>query len=98
MLHSRLEGLSPDERRGFVPLSPDFVIELRSPSDALDDLHAKMREYLDNGARLDWLLDPDPRHVYVYRPDRPVERLDDPVTIHADAVLPSFVLDLRAVW
>jgi Uma2 family endonuclease len=57
-----------------------------------------MREYLDNGARLGWLLDPDPRHVYIYRADSPVERLENPATISGDSVLPGFVLDLAEVW
>lgn len=94
---SRWEELPPDERKKFARICPDFVLELRSPSDRLDDLQAKMREYLDNGARLGWLLDPEPRHLYVYRPDAPVERLEDPDTVSGDPVLPGFELDLRQI-
>jgi Uma2 family endonuclease len=96
--HARLAAILPEERRKFLPLCPDFVIELRSPTDALRDVRAKMEEYLANGARLGWLIDPDPRHVYVYRSGAPVERLDNPDTISGDPILPGFVLDLREIW
>ena len=98
MLRSRLARLSVEERRRFIPACPDFVLELRSPSDRLQDVQDKMAEYLANGARLGWLIDPDPRHVYVYRPDAPVERLENPETLSGDPVLPGFVLDLREIW
>ena len=94
----RWEQLSPAEREKFVPLCPVFVIELRSPIDRLRDVHDTMREYIANGARLGWLLDPKPRRVYVYRPDARVERLDNPQSISGDPVLPSFVLNLREIW
>jgi Uma2 family endonuclease len=93
----RWEALTPEQRRGFAPLCPDFVLELRSPSDALAYMQAKMQEYLDNGAQLGWLIDPIERKVYVYRPRAPVECLDDPSTLSGDPVLPGFVLDLRRV-
>jgi len=95
---SRWDALTPKQRKRFAPICPDFVLELRSPSDALADLHAKLAEYLANGARLGWLLDPEARRVFVYRPDAPLEQLDDPATVAGDPVLPDFVLDLRAVW
>jgi Uma2 family endonuclease len=98
MLRSRYEQIPAAERRVFVPACPDFVLELRSPSDRLQTLQAKMREYLANGARLGWLLDPESRRVYVYRPDRPVERLDDPATLVGDPVLVGFVLNLHEIW
>lgn len=97
-LRGRWETLSPEERRKFPPLCPDFVVELRSPSDALDTLQAKMEEYLANGARLGWLIDPDERKVYVYRPDAEVVCLENPAQIDGDPVLPGFVLDLSRVW
>src|SRR5262245_10029053 len=93
MLAVRYEVIPADQREVFVPACPDFVLELRSPSDRLRDVQAKMQEYLDDGARLGWLLDPAPRHVYVYRPDAPVERLENPATVAADPVLPGFVMD-----
>jgi Uma2 family endonuclease len=98
MLQSRFEEIPAAARRVFVPACPDFVLELRSPSDRLQTLQAKMREYLANGARLGWLLDPETRRVYVYRPDRPVERLDDPAMLAGDPVLVGFVLNVREVW
>ncbi len=95
---ARWEALSAEAREKFVPLCPDFVIELRSPSDRLRDQQDKMAEWIANGARLGWLIDRGPRQVYVYRPDAPVERLDAPTTLSAAPVLPGFVLDLREVW
>ena len=96
--HERLAQLTPEQRKKFIPACPDFVLELRSPSDAMATLHAKLREYMANGARLGWLLDPETRRVFVYRPDAPMEQLDDPATVSGDPVLPGFVLDLREVW
>jgi Uma2 family endonuclease len=95
---SRLEGLTPEQKRKFIPLCPDFVIELRSPTDSLGTLQAKMQEYLDNGAQLGWLFDPGEKQVYVYRPNEPIERLENPAQISGDPVLPGFVLDLREFW
>ena len=98
MLNSRLAQFSAAQRQRFIPACPDFVLELRSPSDRLEVLQAKMTEYVANGARLGWLLDPDARQVYVYRADGPIQRLDNPDTVSGDPVLPGFVLDLREVW
>ncbi len=98
MLLSRWEALTEAERDRFAPISPDFVIELRSPSDRLIVVQAKMVEYMENGVRLGWLIDPETRRVYVYRPDRPVEILEEPDIVSGYPVLPGFVLDLRAIW
>jgi Uma2 family endonuclease len=98
ILRSRLQQIPAAERAKFLPLCPDFVLELRSPTDRLAVVQAKMEEYLANGARLGWLLDPEQRRVYVYRPDAPVARLDRPETVAGDPVLPGFVLDLREIW
>jgi Uma2 family endonuclease len=68
----RGDVLTREQREGFAPLCPDFVVELRSPTDRLSDLHDKMREYIDNGARLGWLIDPLDKRVYVYRPGQPI--------------------------
>lgn len=94
----RLNAFSAEEREKFLPICPDFVIELRSPSDRLRTLQDKMAEWIANGAKLGWLIDPRPRHVYVYRPGMPVERLDDPAELSDDSLLPGFVLDLREIW
>ena len=95
---SRLASLTPEQKRKFLPLCPDFVIELRSPSDNLKTVQDKMREYLDTGTLLGWLIDPVDRRVYVYRPGAAMECLDNPVTVSGDPELPSFVLDLKAIW
>jgi Uma2 family endonuclease len=94
----RWEALPVKERMGFGRLCPDFVVELRSPTDRLSDLQEKMQEYLDNGARLGWLIDPLEKRIYVYRPDQPIEVLDDPTTLSGDPVLPGFVWQVRELW
>ena len=94
----RWETLPRDERRRFSQLVPDFVLELRSPSDRLSDAQAKMAEYIDNGVRLGWLIDPDNRTVEIYRPGRDAERLEQPETVSGEAVLPGFELNLVEIW
>jgi Uma2 family endonuclease len=94
----RYEALTEDEREQFAPLCPDFVVELRSKSDSLSRLQAKMYEYIEQGARLGWLIDRAARRVYVYRPSHEVETLDAPDAIAGDPVLPSFLLQLREIW
>lgn len=95
---SRFARLSKEERAKFPPICPDFVIELRSASDSLSELQAKMREYIENGAQLGLLLDPSTRRVYVYKADGTVEQIDDAETITGDPLMPGFVLNLRGVW
>ena len=94
----RWKALTPAQRKKFAPICPDFVAELRSESDRLADRHAKLKEYIENGAALGWLIDPIARRVYIYRPDRPVETLDDPKEIAGDPVLPGFRLRLDEIW
>ena len=96
--HSRLEALADEQRRKFAPLCPDFIIELRSPTDRLRIVQDKMQEYLDNGMKLGWLIDPEQKRVYVYRPRSPVQELEAPEKVFGDPVLPGFVLNLREVW
>ena len=92
--NDRLAALTAEERAKFLPLCPDFVIELRSPTDSLSALRDKMREYMENGARLGWLIDPLGGQVFAYRPGVPVERLKEPESVSADPVLPGFRLEL----
>lgn len=94
----RWEALTPEEREGFAPICPDLVVELRSSSDDLKSLREKMREYMENQARLGWLIDRKNRKVEIYRQGRDVEILDSPATLSGEDVLPGFVLDLINVW
>jgi Uma2 family endonuclease len=96
--HSRLTGLKAEERAKFLPLCPEFVIELRSPTDSLDVLREKMQEYVENGTQLAWLIDPEQKRVYVYRPGEPTEELDQPEKISGQPLLSGFELDLREIW
>jgi Uma2 family endonuclease len=95
---SRLDALSDDEKEEYLPLCPDFLIEMRSRSDVLSKLHDKMDEYIADGLRLGWLIDPARKQVHVYRARLPMETLEDPDTVSADPVLPGFTLDLDGVW
>jgi Uma2 family endonuclease len=95
---SRWEAISKEERKKFALLVPDFVIELRSETDRLPPLQAKMVEYRDNGVRLGWLINPRDRQVEVYRLDCDVEVLENPLTLSGEAVLPGFILDLSSIW
>ena len=86
------------ERRAFPALCPDFVVELRPEGDPLPMLQRKMEEYLENGARLGWLIDPINRRVHVYRPGEPVQVLESPETVSGNPVLSGFELDLVEIW
>jgi Uma2 family endonuclease len=94
----RLAPLTAEEKGKFLPLCPDFVVELRSPSDRLADLKQKMEEYISNGALLGWLIEPFERQVFVYRPNQPIQQLDQPASVDAGPELPGFVLDLTKIW
>lgn len=96
--NERLARLTPQQREQFMPLCPDFVVELLSPSDSPSAAHAKMQEYLENGARLGWLLGPSARQVAAYRPGATTETLDDPARESGDPILPGFILDVHGVW
>lgn len=95
---ARWDALTPAQKGTFAEICPDFVVELRSESDTLKGLQAKMVEYLANGAKLGWLLNPKQRTVAVYRPGEVVEVLENPGQVAGDPVLPGFVLDLQRVW
>lgn len=92
----RLEALNPDPTR-FLPMAPDFAVELRSASDNLKTVQQKMQEYLDNGVRLCWLIDPQNQRVEIYRLGQDVEVLRSPTSLSGDDVLPRFVLDLTQI-
>lgn len=95
---ARWNALTPKQRQKFLPLCPDFAIELRSPSDNLDTLQKKMREYQDNGTRLGWLINPKDKRVEIYRQNQEVEILDNPSTLFGENVLSNFTLDLSTIW
>jgi Uma2 family endonuclease len=96
--NERLEALTDQQWQRFLPLCPDFVLELRSPSDALGRLQQKMEEYRQNGAQLGWLLDPVDKQVHVYRPGAEVEILVNPASLSGEPLLREFVLDLPRIW
>ena len=94
----RWDSLTKQQKKSFAPVCPDFVIELRSPSDSLTQLNRKMIEYLENGTSLGWLIDPLKRQVYVYRPNQEPVILVNPETISGDPLLPGFNLNLTELW
>jgi Uma2 family endonuclease len=94
----RWQALTPEQKGTFANICPDFVVELRSSSDSLKSVQAKMSEYIDNGAKLGWLINPQHRRVEIYRPGFDVEVLENPVELSGEEVLPGFVLNLRRVW
>ena len=96
--NERLEKISPAKRLKFLPLAPDFVIELRSKSDSLSALKEKMAEYIENGVRLGWLIDATKKKVYVYRQNAEVETLENPSEISGEPLLSGFVLNLKEIW
>ena len=95
---SRWSALTPEQREKFIPLCPDFVIELVSPSDSLKKSQEKMQEYMENGCRLGWLINRKKREVEIYRPGQDVEVLQSPLILSGENVLPGFVLNLQKIW
>lgn len=95
---SRWLALTPEQRRKFPPICPDFVLELRSHTDNLKPLQLKMQEYLDSGVRLGWLLNPDEQQVEIYRPGHAVDVLSAPASLSGETVLPGFTLQIDWLW
>jgi Uma2 family endonuclease len=95
---ARWQQLTAKQRKGFPPVCPDFVIELRSESDRLADLQEKMEEYMQNGAQLGWLIDPLLAQAHVYQAGKQPEVLDRPQSLSGGELLPGFVLDLSRIW
>jgi Uma2 family endonuclease len=93
----RWEALTQEEKEKFAPLCPDFVVELRSKTDSLEKLQAKMQEYIDNGAKLGWLLDRQNSRVEIYRPNQAVEIISSPSSLSGEDILPGFVLYLENI-
>jgi Uma2 family endonuclease len=97
MTKERWDALPKVERERFAHICPDFVVELRSKTDDMSKLREKMQEYIAQGVRLGWLIDPKAGAVEIYRSGRPVEKVDKPATLSGEDVLPGFVLDLRGI-
>ncbi len=95
---NKWNSLTDGQKQKFVPLCPDFVIELLSPSDNLVKTQNKMREYIDNGTILGWLINRKERQVEIYRQGKQVEILDSPKSLSGENVLPGFLLDLEPIW
>ncbi len=94
----RWDALTPEQQDSFIPLCPDFVVELRSKNDTLKDLRTKMEEYRENGAKLGWFIDPKNKRVEIYRPGQAVEVLENPSDLSGETVLPGFSLSLERIW
>ncbi len=86
------------QKEKFIPLCPDFVIEILSPNDNLKKTQQKMQEYLENGCRLGWLINRKRQEVEIYRPGQEVEVLKAPQSISGENILPGFVLNLQRIW
>lgn len=91
-------ALTEEEKASFAPICPDFVIELRSASDTLKGLKAKMQEYIENGVSLGWLIDRRNRTIYIYRPNQEVQILENPAQVSGDPELPGFSLPMAKIW
>ena len=95
--HEKLERLSPEQFKKYLPLCPEFIVELLSPSDSLAVTKQKMQEYVVNGAKVGWLIDAGKKRVYVYTSEG-TEELDHPESLSAEPVLNGFTLDLSEIW
>ena len=94
----RWQNLTPQQREKFIPLCPDFVIELRSKTDSLKSLQRKMKEYINNGTKLGWLINRRQKQVEIYRQGQEVEILNHPQSLSGEDVLVGFELDLELIW
>jgi Uma2 family endonuclease len=94
----RWDSLTSEQKEKFIPLAPDFVLELMSPTDYLVNIQAKMKEYLENKVKLGWLINPQAKQVEIYRLGQEAELLDSPRLISGEDILPGFVLDLAGIF
>jgi Uma2 family endonuclease len=97
-LKARIRAIDAQRRKSFLHLCPDFVIEVRSDSDRLTALRKKMREYLENGAQLGWLIDTENRSVEIYRPDGSVEERTSITSVEGEGLVAGLMLNLISVW
>ncbi|MDX6500459.1 MAG: hypothetical protein QOG23_3719 [Blastocatellia bacterium] len=96
--NDRWFALTEKQQEQFPPLCPNFVVELRSPTDRLATLRTKMKEYATNGAELGWLIDPRERKVHIFRPGLDPEVLENPKQVSGEPLLKGFVLDVQVLW
>jgi Uma2 family endonuclease len=96
--NDRWNALTPEEQENFPPIAPDFVLELMSPSDTLQETQAKMQEYINNGVKLGWLINRKMRQVEIYRLGKPIEILDFPQQLSGEDILTGFILDMQIIW
>ena len=95
---ARFDALKPKDKRQFPPLCPDFIIELKSPTDRLKNLQTKMEKWIEYGAQLGWLIVPDSKRVYVYHSNGAIEIVENADSISGEPLLKGFVLDLTQIW
>lgn len=96
--HERWNKLTPQQRKGFAPICPDFVLELASETDSAETLRLKMQEYIDNGCRLGWLIIPKTKQAEIYRPGQMPESQQSPEILSGETVLPGFILNLKMIF
>lgn len=94
----RWDALTPQQRKKYLPLCPDFAVELVSETDDVEDTQAKMQEYLDSGLELGWLINPKDKQVIIYRPNQIPEILQFPTSLSGEDVLPGFILNLQPIF
>jgi len=94
----RWDALTPEQKEKFPPIAPDFVLELMSPTDSLQETQAKMQEYIDNQVKLGWLINRKAGQVEIYRQGKPVEVIESPIELSGEEILQGFILDLQIVW
>ena len=98
MKREKWDSLTDRQKKTFASICPDFVVELRSQSDSLPTLLNKMEEYIENGSKLGWLIDPDRRRVYVFNAGEEMVVLDDPPVVSGEPFLSGFELQMEEIW
>ncbi|MGK7959729.1 Uma2 family endonuclease [Crocosphaera sp.] len=95
---AKWKGLSKQQQRKFASIAPDFVIELMSPTDELNELQNKMKEYMNCGVQLGWLINPDQKQVEIYRQQENPEILNNPQTLSGEQILPNLIVNLQDIF
>lgn len=94
----RWDALTPEQRKKYLPLYPDFAVELVLETDDIEDTQAKMQEYLASGLLLGWLINPQEQQVIIYRPNQAPEIIQSPTSLSGEDVLPGFILNLQTIF